>query len=304
MSFVVHKSVLPPTGADACVSCFFTPSSNSNNTNDFKEAFENDENDDENVIVASGNRLTIYSVKRRRRKEREEEYDEEEKEENEDDEIVVRLEVISEFDVNGTISDLCVLKHPKRFLMETNTTTTNNNNTNVSSKKGTKTRYLDGLLITIRESKAVCVCWDPETRKCVSTSLHFWEDFAGDEGSGAATTSIDGTSSGLRIGNVPIIGRADPEGRCAAVLLRNEEKAKVKIMPASETSTSSNYIKESSNGSKKMTTKKEGEGTVYVPATMGSSFDLDVRKILGPSAAFVRDCCFLHGYGEPVLMIL
>ena len=37
---------------------------------------------------------------------------------------------------------------------------------------------------------------------------------------------------------------------------------------------------------------------------MGSSFDLDVRKILGPSAAFVRDCCFLHGYGEPVLMIL
>jgi hypothetical protein len=136
--------VLPPTGADACVSCFFTPHSNSNNTNDFKEAFENDENDeneDENVIVASGNRLTIYSVKRRRRKEREEEYDEEEKEENEDDEIVVRLEVISEFDVNGTISDLCVVKHPKRFLMETNTTTTNNNNTNVSSKKGTKTRY-------------------------------------------------------------------------------------------------------------------------------------------------------------------
>ena len=119
--------------------------------------------------------------------------------------------------------------------METNATTTTTTN-NVSSKKGTKTRYLDGLLITIRESKAVCVCWDPETRKCVSTSLHFWEDFAGVEGSSAATTtSIDGTSSGLRIGNVPIIGRADPEGRCAAVLLRNEEKAKVKIMPASET---------------------------------------------------------------------
>ena len=297
MSFVVHKSVLPPTGADACVSCFFTPNSNK----DDKEEFENDddENDYENVIVASGNRLTIYSVKRRRRKGREEEYDEEEKEEKEDDKIDVRLEAISEFDVNGTISDLCVLKHPKRFLMETNTTT---NTTNVSSKKGTtKTRYLDGLLITIRESKAVCVCWDPETRKCVSTSLHFWEDFAGNEGSSAATTSIDGTSSGLRIGNVPIIGRADPEGRCAAVLLRNEEKAKVKIMPASETTTSSNYIKESSNGSKKMTKK---EGTVYVPATMGSSFDLDVRKILGPSAAFVRDCCFLHGYGEPVLMIL
>ena len=37
----MHKSVLPPTGADACVSCFFTPP-NSNN-NDFKEAFENDD---------------------------------------------------------------------------------------------------------------------------------------------------------------------------------------------------------------------------------------------------------------------
>ena len=61
--------------------------------NDFKEAFENDENDendDENVIVASGNRLTIYSVKRRRRKERGEECDDEEEKEdlNEDEEIV------------------------------------------------------------------------------------------------------------------------------------------------------------------------------------------------------------------------
>ena len=123
MSFVVHKSVLPPTGADACVSCFFTPHSNSNNNNDFKEAFENDENDeneDENVIVASGNRLTIYSVKRRRRKERGEECDDEEEKEdlNEDEEIVVvRLEVISEFDVNGTISDLCVLKHFSRQIV-------------------------------------------------------------------------------------------------------------------------------------------------------------------------------------------
>jgi hypothetical protein len=219
MSFVVHKSVLPPTGADACVSCFFTPNSNK----DDKEEFENDddENDYENVIVASGNRLTIYSVKRRRRKGREEEYDEEEKEEKEDDKIVVRLEVISEFDVNGTISDLCVLKHPKRFLMETNTTT---NTTNVSSKKGTtKTRYLDGLLITIRESKAVCVCWDPETRKCVSTSLHFWEDFAGNEGSSAATTKCppgpsalttreDAGDSGEKIANSPaqIIGVTIP----------------------------------------------------------------------------------------------
>ena len=180
----MHKSVLPPTGADACVSCFFTPNSSSDiNNND--ELFENDENEnDENVIVASGNRLTIYSVKRRRRGREDEDEFEGKEESDDDDEIVVRLEVISEFDVNGTISDLCVLKHPKRFLMETNTTTTNNNNNNVSSsKKGTtKTRYLDGLLVTIRESKAVCVCWDPEMRKCVSTSLHFWEDFAGSGG--------------------------------------------------------------------------------------------------------------------------
>ena len=41
MSFVVHKSVLPPTGADACVSCFFTPNS-SNTTKD-----DDDENDEE-----------------------------------------------------------------------------------------------------------------------------------------------------------------------------------------------------------------------------------------------------------------
>ena len=102
----------------------------------------------------------------------------------------------------------------------------------------------------------MCVCWDPETRKCVSTSLHFWEDFAGAKGNkGATTTGIDGTSSGLRIRNVPIIGRADPEGRCAAVLLRNEEKAKVKIMPASETNT--NNIKRVVTVVKM--TKKEGE---------------------------------------------
>ena len=310
MSFVVHKSVLPPTGVDSCVSCFFThPKSPSLSVvRDDDDSSENNTNEivgDENVVVASGNRLTIYSVSRGRREDEDEDEDEDDARKNKN----ARLEVISEFDVNGTISDLCVLKHPKRILSEENfgsvlrESSTNKKNNNGKSKENNNdatktTQYLDALLVTIRESKAVCVCWDPETRKCVSTSLHFWEEFAGAKGGnslqGSATTGVDGTSSGLRIGNVPIIGRADPEGRCAAVLLRNEEKAKVKIMPASETN---------SNNRKKMTSNETG-GTVYVPATLGSSFDLDVRKILGPSAAFVRDCCFLHGYGEPVLVIL
>ena len=309
MSVVVHKSVLPPTGADECVSCFFTHGPHAN----FGAAMCNTDDDfgertmDENVVVASGNRLTIYAVARGKRRHEEEEEEEEKNNEN------VRLEMVSEFDVNGTISDLCVLKHPKRFALseETNAnvlreSSSSKKNAGISGRDGRNNNstqqqnveYLDGLLVTIRESKAVCVCWDPETRKCVSTSLHFWEEFAGAKGNkGATTTGIDGTSSGLRISNVPIVGRADPEGRCAAVLLRNEEKAKLKIMPVSETNTNNS----NSSGQKK---KIKGGGTVHVPATLGSSFDLDVRKILGPSAAFVRDCCFLHGYGEPVLMIL
>ena len=36
---------------------------------------------------------------------------------------------------------------------------------NKNSIQQQNVEYLDGLLVTIRESKAVCVCWDPETRK-------------------------------------------------------------------------------------------------------------------------------------------
>ena len=195
MSFVVHKSVLPPTGVDSCVSCFFThpkPPSLSvvRECNDDDDDDSNNANEivgDENVVVASGNRLTIYSVSRGRREDEDEEEDDARGNKN------ARLEVISEFDVNGTISDLCVLKHPKRILSEENfgsvlrESSTNKKNNNGKSKEntndGTKTtQYLDALLVTIRESKAVCVCWDPETRKCVSTSLHFWEEFAGAKG--------------------------------------------------------------------------------------------------------------------------
>ena len=113
MSVVVHKSVLPPTGADECVSCFFTHGPHAN----FGAAMCNTDDDfgertmDENVVVASGNRLTIYAVARGKRRHEEEEEEEEKNNEN------VRLEMVSEFDVNGTISDLCVLKHPKRFAL-------------------------------------------------------------------------------------------------------------------------------------------------------------------------------------------
>ena len=177
MSVVVHKSVLPPTGADECVSCFFTHGPQNfgaacNTDDDFRERTTMDEN----VVVASGNRLTIYAVARGKRRHEEEEEEEEEEEKNKEN---VRLEVVSEFDVNGTISDLCVLKHPKRFALseETNAnvlreSSSSKKNAGISGRDGRNNNstqqqnveYLDGLLVTIRESKAVCVCWDPETR--------------------------------------------------------------------------------------------------------------------------------------------
>ena len=81
MSVVVHKSVLPPTGADECVSCFFTHGPHAN----FGAAMCNTDDDfgertmDENVVVASGNRLTIYAVARGKRRHEEEEEEEEER---------------------------------------------------------------------------------------------------------------------------------------------------------------------------------------------------------------------------------
>ena len=319
MAYVVNKEVLQPTAVDKSVTCYFTHGSSTNhNKNDDDDNDERlqsraDECEEEypNVITVSGNRITVYRVQIEDRR-----YgrsiDNDGDNDDEDDDVEkkrkrrnYRLEVCGEYTVNGTITDLCVLKNQQRVMMMNSSSTVSTSSSSL---------LLDGLLITIREAKAVAIQWDTETQRVSATSVHFWEQTANNQKGNSSnginkqttttTTAVDSTSSGLRIGALPSCAKADPEGRCCAVIIRNEERAKVKIMPATQQQQQLNQLQHNTTTVNNTTHSKTMKSSSAVAATIGQSFDLDVRKILGPSAAFIRDCCFLHGYGEPVLLIL
>ena len=164
------------------------------------------------------------------------------------------LEVAAEFDLHGTVGSIAVLR--RRF--------------------GAPRNQRDALLLAIRENKLSVVEFDPGSLGILTSSLHSWEVPGG---TGAVP-------SALRVAPHPPLVIADPEGRCAAVLLRGEGHSRIVVLPAVE------------GGLEADTGDERARGPA---ASLLASYPIDLASV---GVVTIRDVCFLHGYGEPVMLIL
>lgn len=134
-------------------------------------------------------------------------------------------------------------------------------------RSGAPRTQRDALLLTTREAKLSVVRWDPSTRQLAASSLHSWE----------------GHTPGAEAPRPPR-ALTDPEGRCAAVLLGTT--ASVALLPAA-----------SSGGN-------EGVGGGGAPASAASLSPAWLLDLRSKGVRRVRDAAFLHGFAEPVLLVL
>ena len=165
------------------------------------------------------------------------------------------LDVCAEFDAQGAIGSMSVLR--RRF--------------------GAPRNQRDALLIAIRERKLSVVEYDAATGDVCCSSMHSFESALGCNPLGTT----------LRMSREAPLVVSDPEGRCAAVVLREDGVAgKVRVLP-------------SVDGGLGLVANDD-EGRVRGPAaSVRESFPLHL-----PGVRLIRDACFLHGYGEPALAVL
>ena len=293
MSFAIHKQVHPPTGVDHACAAYFTHPIGSGAP--------------PNLVVLQANRLTIYAI-RRDGDARDNPSGNATKEADDAaiaaslvadaisgagatasatidaDDAEVSLEVVAEFDLNGTVGSIATLR--RRF--------------------GAPREQRDALLLAVRESKLSVVEFDPSTLSLVCSSLHSWETPPG----------AGGVPSALRLAPTPPVVVADPEGRCAAVLLRAEGGTRLALLPTVEADEFGGDVDEEEE--KNLRVEKdndamdvdggdgsEGKGRRTLRGTAAAvkkSYVVDLVREMG--VRYVRDVCFLHGYAEPVLLVL
>ncbi|GLC77555.1 hypothetical protein PLESTF_001954700, partial [Pleodorina starrii] len=137
---------------------------------------------------------------------------------------------------------------------------------------GGTSRRRDALLLAFREGKLSVLEWDPRAHAVRTSSLHYFE--------GDPAAQREGRAA------VPLPPRVvtDPAGRCAAMSLYCAQMA---LLPALEAD------------SLDLGAAGGGGGGV---ATVGNGYLLNLNKMMGIRE--VRDCVFLHGYTEPVLLLL
>ena len=257
MSFAIHKQVHPPTGVDHAVAAYFTHPIGDGGP--------------PNLVVMQANHLTVFAIRRDpsadpsgdaalsakavalAKKKRKTDGGDGDDEDDEDDDTQVSLEVVAEFDLNGTVGSIAVMRR----------------------LSGAPRNQRDALLIAVRESKLSVIEWDPSAMTIVPSSLHSWETPVG----------TGGVPSALRVAPLPPLAIADPEGRCAAVLLRAEGQSRLALCPAVD-----------GDGD-----DVDGRGPGPAASVM-KSYIVDLTADLGVSGT--RDAAFLHGYGEPVVLLL
>ncbi|GLI63467.1 hypothetical protein VaNZ11_006441, partial [Volvox africanus] len=127
----------------------------------------------------------------------------------------------------------------------------------------------DALLLAFREGKLSVIEWDPRVHTLRTSSMHYFEADPAAQREGRAAVPL-----GPRV-------VTDPAGRCAAMSLCFSQLALLPALEADPLDLSSN-----------------GGGAV----TVGNSYLLNLNKMMGIRE--VRDCVFLHGYTEPVLLLL
>jgi len=172
-----------------------------------------------------------------------------------------KLDVVCEFDAQGAIGSIAPLR--RRF--------------------GAPRNQRDGLLIAIREHKLSVVEYDASTNGVRASSLHSFESLLG----------CNPMHETLRMSReVPLVV-ADPEGRCAACVLRKDGcAARVRVCVAA------NGGLGLGNDSLGDNVDKRARGPA---ASVRETFELNVE---GRGVKMIRDACFLHGYGEPALLLL
>ena len=142
MSFAIHKQVHPPTGVDHAVAAYFTHPIGDGGP--------------PNLVVMQANHLTVFAIRRdpsadpsgdaalsakavalakKKRKAANADADDD----DEDDDTQVSLEVVAEFDLNGTVGSIAVMRR----------------------LSGAPRNQRDALLIAVRESKLSVIEWDP-----------------------------------------------------------------------------------------------------------------------------------------------
>lgn len=164
----------------------------------------------------------------------------------------------------------------------------------------------DALIVTFREAKVSVLQWDGDRHQLSVTGLHYFE---GDES----------LKAGRKVFPYPPSVVTDPQGRCAAVILLRHQLA---VLPAMESEEAILGV-----------VMGEGEGDEVAKGAIGNSYvdnlaKMGVRDVglfifsvsfktaiilltyqPGNSISIsksiqVMDAVFLHGYAEPVLMIL
>ena len=202
MSFAIHKQVHPPTGVDHAVAAYFTHPIGDGGP--------------PNLVVMQANHLTVFAIRRdpsadasgdaalgakavAMAKKKKAASADEDDDDDESDDSQMSLEVVAEFDLNGTVGSIAVMRR----------------------RSGAPRNQRDALLIAVRESKLSVIEWDPSEMTVVPSSLHSWETPVG----------TGGVPSALRVAPPPL-AIADPEGRCAAVLLRAEGRSRLALCPA------------------------------------------------------------------------
>ena len=198
--------------------------------------------------------------------------------------VEVSLEVVAEFDLHGTVGSLCALR--RRF--------------------GAPRNQRDALCVAVRENKLSVVEFDPATQSLVNSSLHSWETPTGAGACPARTESRRCLRSRL-----PTPRAAAPPCSCAG-----EGGSRLALLPAVEgesfggeeeadasDASDADDAEDDTDARRASTTTVGGDvrarGTA---ASVKDSYVLDLAREMKISGA--RDVVFLHGYGEPTILVL
>jgi len=218
------------------------------------------------VLLARGNVLEVWSVGRRA-------------------DAAAALQCEASFTLQAHIESLAVLRR----------------------RSGASRSQRDALLVATREAKLSVLEWDPLSRGLRTSSLHRWEGrLEGGAAGGAALTL--GTETAVAAKGPRVL--TDPEGRAAAVLLGGG--GEVAVLPAVRADRRRAARGTARVSRPSLPRSQAGSGLAGdddIGAARGSrgaaalcgGFLLDLR---GRGVRSVRDAVFLHGYAEPVLLLL
>ncbi|GAQ89308.1 Cleavage/polyadenylation specificity factor [Klebsormidium nitens] len=266
MSFSAFTTLLPPTGVDHCTTGFLThcpgdrkalsedaalhPSNHPHEIGTWAAAsgLDREGNLLPNLVVVKANILEVYVIRTSQGLKPGLEGDEERAT------PAAWLELAFESRLNGNVASLAVIKSRQ------------------DDFTGRRTQH-DALVLALQDAKLSVVDWDEDKQKLRTSSLHCFE-----------SARWQHLKRGLeKFPRGPLV-RADPQGRCAAALLYDDQ---LLVMKA----------KASGLGFGDEETAAAPERAASVEET----YFLDLRTV---GVKNVKDIVFLHGYLEPALLVL